>query len=44
MGKSKISERVLDILCEEPVREFLSWLLLICLTIEEYLIRILIEE
>ena len=40
----KFKEKILNFLCEPLVREFLYWLLWVCLSIEEYLIKMLIEE
>ena len=42
--RNKIRDRILAFLCEALVRDFLYWLLCMCLCIEEYLIRLLIEE
>ena len=40
----KIHDRVLAFLCEPLIRRALYYLLMLCLIIEEYLIRILLEE
>ena len=42
--RNKIRDRILAFLSEPLVRDFLYWLLCMCLCIEEYLIRLLIEE
>ena len=40
----KLRDRILAILCEPFIRRALYYLLWICLVLEEYLIRLLIEE
>ena len=42
--RNKIRDRILAFLSEPLVRDFLYWLLCVCLCVEEYLIRLLIEE
>ena len=42
--RNKIRDRILAFLSDPQVRDFLYWLLCMCLCIEEYLIRLLIEE
>ena len=42
--RNKIRDRILAFLGEPLVRDFLYWLLCVCLCVEEYLIRLLIEE
>ena len=39
-----LKKRIGELLAEPLVRDLLYWLLYICLIIEEYLIRLLIEE
>ena len=39
-----LKEKILNFLCEPHVRDFLYWLLWVCLSIEEYLIKMLLEE
>ena len=40
----KFRDKILNILCNPVVRRGLQWLLLVCLSLEEYLLRILLEE
>ena len=42
--RNKIRDRILAFLCEPLIRRALYYLLMLCLVIEEYLIRILLEE
>ena len=42
--RNKIRDRILVFLGEPLIRRALYYLLMLCLVIEEYLIRILIEE
>ena len=42
--RNKIRDRILAFLCEPLIRRTLYYLLMLCLVIEEYLIRLLIEE
>ena len=41
---AELLERIADFLCEPLIRKALYYLLWVCLVIEEYLIRHLIEE
>ena len=42
--RNKIRDRILAFLGEPLVRDFLYWLLCVCLCVEEYLITVLLEE
>jgi len=40
----KLREKIAEFFYEPLVRDLLYWLLYICLAVEEYLIRLLLEE